>query len=96
MSNKEIRDMILNNRSIRKQILITPKDNAHLGVVAAHTGLSANVIINKALSAYLSRYKKLFVEKDKELEEIIKEGKNSIIPPVRIEGSNRIDLPEEE
>lgn len=72
MSNKEIRDMILNNRSIRKQILITPKDNAHLGLVVTHTGLSANEIINKALSAYLARYKRFFDEKDKELEEIIK------------------------
>lgn len=74
MNNKEVRDLILNNRSIRKQILLTPVDSEHLKIVADHTGLSQNEIINKGLSAYLARYKKLFVENDNTLKEAFKSG----------------------
>lgn len=71
-NTKEVRDILLNNRSIRKQILITPIDCKHLQIVADHTGLSQNEIINKGLSAYLARYKKLFVENDNTLKEAFK------------------------
>ena len=54
------KEVILNNRSIRKQILLTPVDSDHLKIVANHTGLSQNEIINKGLSSYLARYKRLF------------------------------------
>ena len=73
-NTKEVRDILLNNRSIRKQILITPIDCKHLQIVADHTGLSQNEIINKGLSAYLARYKKLFVENDNTLKEALKEA----------------------
>lgn len=52
---------VLNNRSVRKQILLTEEDNEKLKKVAEHTKLSQNEIINKGLSAYLKRYNKLFV-----------------------------------
>ena len=45
------KEALLNNRSIRKQILLTPVDSDHLKIVADHTGLSQNEIINKGLSA---------------------------------------------
>lgn len=51
----------LNNRSVRKQILLTEEDNEKLKKVSDHTGLSQNEIINKGLSSYLKRYKQLFV-----------------------------------
>ena len=54
-------DSLIQNRKVRKQILITEEDKVKLETVAAHTGLSQNEIINKSLSAYLARYKKLFV-----------------------------------
>lgn len=98
MSNKEIRDLILNNRSIRKQILLTPVDHEHLKIVSDYTGLSQNEIINKALNAYLSRYKKHFEERDKELKELVQNGNThaKILEPVRIEGSSMLEEPEEE
>lgn len=52
----------MNNRNVRKQILITESDKARLEAVSLHTGLSQNEIINKGLNAYLSRYKKFFPE----------------------------------
>lgn len=54
--------MMLNNRNVRKQILLTEADNEKLLIVSEKTGLSQNEIINKGLSAYLSRYKKYFSE----------------------------------
>lgn len=77
------KEAILNNRSIRKQILLTPVDSEHLKVVADHTGLSQNEIINKGLSAYLARYKKLF-------------STESVLQPIKVEGSNVLKIPEEE
>lgn len=50
---------ILNNRSVRKQILLTEEDNEKLKRVAEHTKLSQNEIINKGLTAYLKRYKNI-------------------------------------
>ena len=89
MNNKEVRDLILNNRSIRKQILLTPVDSEHLKIVADHTGLSQNEIINKGLSAYLARYKKLFVDAKDSIE-------STGLKPIRIEGSSMLEAPEEE
>lgn len=48
---------LIQNRSIRKQILLTEEDNNTLKKVSELTGLSQNEIINKGLSAYLKRYK---------------------------------------
>lgn len=101
MSSKEVRDMILNNRSIRKQILITPVDSKHLEMVADHTGLSQNEIINKGLSAYLARYKKLFAKREEELKEAFNSSEthadtNSLLKPMRIEGSSMLEAPSEE
>ena len=53
---------VLNNRTVRKQILLTEEDNEKLKKVSDHTGLSQNEIVNKGLSSYLKRYKQLFVE----------------------------------
>lgn len=50
---------ILNNRSVRKQILLTEEDNEKLKRVAKHTKQSQNEIINKGLTAYLKRYKNI-------------------------------------
>ena len=50
-------DSLIQNRSIRKQILLTEEDNNTLKKVSELTGLSQNEIINKGLSAYLKRYK---------------------------------------
>ena len=101
MTNKEIRDLILNNRSIRKQILLTQVDSEHLKIVADHTGLSQNEIINKGLSAYLARYKKLFAKREEELKEAFKSSEthadvNSLLKPMRIEGSSMLEEPSEE
>lgn len=52
---------ILNNRNVRKQILLTEDDANKLKVVSEHIGCSQNEVINKGLSAYLKRYNKLFV-----------------------------------
>lgn len=51
---------ILNNRNVRKQILLTEDDASKLKAVAEATNQSQNEIINKGLSAYLARYKKYF------------------------------------
>ena len=53
-------DKALNNRSVRKQILLTEDDATKLKTVSKHTGLSQNEIINKGLTAYLKRYSKFF------------------------------------
>lgn len=55
-------DSLIQNRNIRKQILLTEEDNDHLKLVSEKTGLSQNEIVNKGLSAYLRRYKKYFSE----------------------------------
>ena len=51
---------VLNNRSVRKQILLTEEDSKKLKIVSEHIGCSQNEVINKGLSAYLKRYNKLF------------------------------------
>ena len=53
-------ESLCQNRNVRKQILLTEEDNSKLKIVSDKTGLSQNEIINKGLSAYLSRYKKYF------------------------------------
>ena len=58
-------ETIVENRTVRKQILLTEKDNKKLQIVAEKTGLSQNEIVNKGLSAYLSRFKKYFSEESK-------------------------------
>lgn len=55
-------ESLIQNRSVRKQILLTEEDNSKLKTVSEVTGLSQNEIINKGLSAYLARYKKYFPE----------------------------------
>lgn len=45
------------NRSIRKAVLITPEADKKLKKVATDKNLSQNDIINKALDAYLARFK---------------------------------------
>jgi hypothetical protein len=45
------------NRSIRKAVLITPEADEKLKKVATDKNLSQNDIINKALDAYLARFK---------------------------------------
>lgn len=51
-------DSLVQNRSVRKQILLTEEDNETLKKVAELTGYSQNEIINKGLVAYLKRYAK--------------------------------------
>lgn len=53
---------ILNNRSVRKQILITSEDKEKLTAVSKATGLSENEIVNRGLTSYLKRYKQYFPE----------------------------------
>lgn len=50
-------ESLIQNRSVRKQILLTEEDNNTLKKVSELTGLSQNEIINKGLVAYLKRYK---------------------------------------
>lgn len=50
-------ESLIQNRSVRKQILLTKEDNNNLKKVSELTGLSQNEIINKGLIAYLKRYK---------------------------------------
>lgn len=88
------KEAILNNRNVRKQILLTPLDSHHLKVVSDFTGLSQNEIINKALAAYLARYKKRFNE-DEDKAALADEYSKKAIPQVKIEGSKNF-LPEEE
>ena len=45
------------NRSIRKAVLITQEADEKLKKVANDKNLSQNDIINKALDAYLARFK---------------------------------------
>lgn len=49
--------MVLLNRSVRKAVLITPEQQEKLQRVANDKGLSQNEVINKALDAYLARFK---------------------------------------
>ena len=57
-------DSLVQNRCVRKQILLTEEDNDTLKKVSELTGYSQNEIINKGLVAYLKRYaKKLQVMK---------------------------------
>ncbi len=51
-------DTLLQNRKVRKQMLLTEEDNQKLLQVANLTNWSQNEIMNKALHAYLSRYDK--------------------------------------
>ena len=51
-------ETLMQNRSIRKQILITEEDNNTLKKVSELTGYSQNEIINKGLVAYLKRFTK--------------------------------------
>ena len=51
-------DSLVQNRCVRKQILLTEDDNDTLKKVAELTGFSQNEIINKGLVAYLKRYAK--------------------------------------
>lgn len=48
---------VLLNRSVRKAVLITPEQQEKLLKVSEEKGLSQNEIINKALDAYLARFK---------------------------------------
>lgn len=48
---------VLNNRSVRKQILLTEASAEKLKKVSAAKNLSQNEIINKALDAYLARFR---------------------------------------
>lgn len=50
-------ESLIQNRCVRKQILLTEEDNNNLKKVSELTGLSQNEIINKGLTAYLKRYK---------------------------------------
>lgn len=50
-------DNFVQNRKVRKQFLLTEKDATKLKAVSDITGYSQNEIVNKALNAYLSRYK---------------------------------------
>lgn len=49
--------MVIMNRSVRKAVLITPQQQEKLKRVADDKGLSQNEVINKALDAYLARFK---------------------------------------
>lgn len=48
---------VIVNRSIRKAVLINPDQDEKLRKVSAEKGISQNEIINKALDAYLARFK---------------------------------------
>lgn len=47
----------IENRNIRKAILITDSQNEKLQKVSREKGLSQNEIFNKALDSYLARFK---------------------------------------
>lgn len=49
--------MIPQNRSVRKQILLTPETASKLKFTALTKQVSENEIVNKALNAYLARFK---------------------------------------
>ena len=51
-------ETLMQNRSVRKQILLTEEDNETLKKVSELTGYSQNEIINKGLAAYLKRFTK--------------------------------------
>ena len=51
-------ETLTQNRSVRKQILLTEEDNETLKKVSKITGYSQNEIINKGLVAYLKRFSK--------------------------------------
>lgn len=45
------------NRNVRKAVLINPVQDEKLKKVSMEKGISQNEIINKALDAYLARFK---------------------------------------
>lgn len=49
--------MAIKLRSVRKAVLITVEQNEKLAKVSKEKELSQNEIINKALDAYLARFK---------------------------------------
>lgn len=49
--------VVTENRNVRKAILITDTQNEKLQKVSNEKGLSQNEIFNKALDAYLARFK---------------------------------------
>lgn len=49
--------MAIKLRSVRKAVLITEEQNEKLEKVSKEKELSQNEIINKALDAYLARFK---------------------------------------
>lgn len=50
-------DRLTQNRSVRKQILLTPEMASKLKFTALTKQVSENEIVNKALNAYLARFK---------------------------------------
>lgn len=50
-------DRLTQNRSVRKQILLTPETASKLKFTALTKQVSENEIVNKALNAYLARFK---------------------------------------
>lgn len=48
---------VIENRSVRKAVLITPNQQEKLLKISEEKHLSQNEIINKALDAYLARFK---------------------------------------
>lgn len=53
---------VLQNRTVRKQIILTEDAAAKLKAVSEGTGLSQNEIVNRGLSAYMSKFKKFSTE----------------------------------
>lgn len=49
---------ILKNRTVRKQFLLDEETNSKLKMVALSAQTSENEIVNRALNAYLCRFKK--------------------------------------
>lgn len=45
------------NRSVRKAVLISPEQDVKLRKVSEDKKISQNEIVNKALDAYLARFK---------------------------------------
>jgi hypothetical protein len=53
---------VLQNKSVRKQILLTEEDAAKLESVSKGLNLSQNEIVNRGLTSYLKRFKQYFPE----------------------------------
>lgn len=51
---------VAGNRNIRKQFLLSEADNEKLKVLSETKNMSQNEIVNKALTMYLNKFKKLF------------------------------------